>query len=239
LVIHLEKPLLLMRFQLNKAIKSQLKLIKKMETKIINNLINAFEAKLDILNVFMNMGASTDEIENLQNTIKQKLPGSYIQLLKKYNGEKRILGFMAGFGYSSIEDVIRDWAFFKNAPETQPAGINQLKKIKNTLYSPKRIPFAHDGSGNFICIDYDPNFDGISGQILYLPAGDPEPISVIADNFDNFLTLIIEKIESEELELIDEREDWDEEDWDKAEINFCKTWKDDWTDIAEEYNSKL
>ena len=62
-MIHLEKPLLLMGFQLNKAIKSQLKLInKKMETKIIDSLINAFEAKLDILNIFMNKPLFTSKM---------------------------------------------------------------------------------------------------------------------------------------------------------------------------------
>ncbi|WP_264550970.1 SMI1/KNR4 family protein [Flavobacterium sp. N2038] len=210
-----------------------------METQLVKRLIGLFKSKLDILDEFMNVGATSNEIKDLENFIGQKLPESYTDLLQTYNGEKRILCFMAGFGYLNIEEVKQEWEFFKNSPYCTPEGITQKDKIKKTLYSDKRIPFGHDGSGNFLCIDFDPETQGLAGQILYLPAGDPEPISVIADNFDHFLLFLIEKIESEELKLIDEREDWDEEDWEKADICFEKNWKNDWTDIAEEYNIKF
>jgi cell wall assembly regulator SMI1 len=210
-----------------------------METQLVKKLIGLFKSKLDILDELMNVGATSNEIKDLENFIGQKLPESYTDLLQTYNGEKRVLCFMAGFGYLNIEEVKQEWEFFKNSPYCTPEGITQKDKIKNTLYSDKRIPFGHDGSGNFLCIDFDPETQGLPGQILYLPAGDPEPISVIADNFDDFLLFLIEKIESEELKLIDEREDWDVEDWEKADISFEKNWKDDWTDVAEEYNVKF
>ncbi|MBS7253886.1 SMI1/KNR4 family protein [Flavobacterium branchiicola] len=210
-----------------------------METQLIKKLIEAFKSKLDILDEFMNVGATSTEIKDLETFIGQKLPESYIDLLQTYNGEKRILCFMAGFGYLEIDDVKMQWEFFKNAPDCNAEGITQINKIKNTLYSVKRVPFGHDGSGNFLCIDFDPETEGLPGQILYLPTGDPEPISVIADNFDAFLLFLTEKIESEALKLTDEREDWDEEDWEMADIYFENTWKDDWTDIAEEYERKL
>lgn len=206
---------------------------------LTEKLITVYKSKLDILDKIMNIGAKDFEIKELEKFVEQKLPNSYIKLLEKYNGEKKVFNFMGGFSFSSIKDVKQDWIFFQQAPkDVIPAGINQEKKIKNILYSTKRIPFAHDGSGNFLCLDFCPNFDGKLGQILYLPSGDPEPISVIADSFDDFLNLIINKIESEKLKLIDERSDWDNKDWEKADIYMFKTWKNDWSDIAEEYNLK-
>lgn len=210
----------------------------KMKAEATVSLINVCKSKLDIFDRFMNKGATDVEIQELEKFTGQKLPASYIQLLKTYNGEKRSLGFLGGFGYLGIEEVKREWLFFKNAPDTKPEAINQVKKITDILYSTKRIPFAHDGSGNFLCIDFIPNTDGILGQIIYLPCGDPEPVSVIADNFEDFLNLIIGKIKSEKLKLVDEREDWDAKDWEKADIYFESTWNDDWSDIAEEYNTK-
>lgn len=210
-----------------------------MKSTLIEDYINAFKSKLDIFDQFMNAGAAADEINELEDFIDFKLPESHKELLKKYNGEKQFIGFMGGFGFLGTDEIKIQWNFFKEeAPEMEAEGINQVEKIKNTLYSPKRIPFAHDGSGNFLSIDFNPNTKGISGQILYLPTGDPEPIAVIADSFDDFLLLIIEKLDSQNLELIDEREDWDEEDWDKAEIYFQNNWENDWSDIAAEYNNK-
>jgi len=209
-----------------------------MGNKLIQKLSNVFKSKLDIFDIFMNKGANEKEILDLENLICQVLPVSYIDLLKTYNGEKR-LGIMAGYGFLSIEEIKIQWDFFRiSAGQREPESVYQKNKIKNELYSIKRIPFAHDGSGNFLCIDYDPASEGKSGQILYLPAGDPEPISVIADDFDAFLSLLIDAIISDKLKLTDERDEWDEEDWEKAEIYFEKTWRDDWTDIADGYNLK-
>lgn len=206
---------------------------------LVNKLFETFRSKLDIFDSFMNDGANEKDISDLEKYINQILPASYIDLLKTYNGEKKSLGVMAGFEFLTIKEVKVQWDFFKMAEgEREPDSVYQKNKIKNELYSVKRIPFGHDGSGNLLCIDYDPEIEGKNGQILYLPAGDPEPISVIADDFDEFLTFLIDAIISEKLELTDERDEWDEEDWEKAEIYFNKTWENDWTDIADEYNSR-
>ncbi|WP_428229666.1 SMI1/KNR4 family protein [Flavobacterium sp.] len=206
---------------------------------LIDQLKEAFKSKLDIFDSLMNEGANEKDILDLEKLVNQTLPKSYTDLLKVYNGEKEILGVMAGFGFLEIEDIKSQWDFFLiSAGQGEPDSIYQKDKIKNELYSVKRIPFAHDGSGNFLCIDYDPNIQGKSGQILYLPAGDPEPISVIADDFDEFLCFLIDAVITERLKLTDERDEWDEEDWHQAEIYFHKSWRDDWTDIADEYNLK-
>lgn len=209
-----------------------------MEPEVTASLINVCRGKLDIFDRFMNKGATIFEIEELEKFMNQKLPVSYIQLLKTYNGEKSSLGFLGGFAYLNTEEVKREWLFFKNAPGKKSEALNQVKKITNILYSAKRIPFAYDGSGNFLCIDFIPNAEGVLGQIIYLPCGDPEPVSVIADSFADFVNLMIGKIHSEKLKLVDEREDWDAKDWKKADIYFERTWSNDWSDIAEEYNAK-
>lgn len=210
-----------------------------MSKKSIIRLCEAFKSKLDIFDTFMNSGANEKDIIDLEKLINQVLPSLYIDLLKTYNGEKKAIGAMAGFEFLSIEEIKLQWEFFKMAEhKREPDSIYQKNKIKNELYSIKRVPFAHDGSGNFLCIDYDPNIDGKTGQILYLPAGDPEPISVIADNFDDFISFLIDSINNEKLELTDERDEWEDDEWEKAEIYFNRTWKNDWTDIADEYNLK-
>ncbi len=210
-----------------------------MNDKLTIRLSEAFKSKLDIFDTFMNNGANDKEIVDLEQSLNQNLPNSYIDLLKTYNGEKKSVGFMGGFGFLGTEEIVLQWDFFKTAESNiEPDSVYQKDKIKNELYSVKRIPFAHDGSGNFLCIDYDPSVEGKNGQILYLPTGDPEPVSVIADNFDEFLSFLIDAVTTEKLKLTDERDEWDEEDWEKADIYFERTWRNDWTDIADEYNLK-
>ncbi|WP_337967220.1 SMI1/KNR4 family protein [uncultured Flavobacterium sp.] len=210
-----------------------------MNDKLTIRLSEAFKSKLDIFDTFMNDGANDKEIVDLEKSLNQILPSSYIDLLKTYNGEKKSVGFMGGFGFLGTQEIVLHWDFFKiGINEREPDSVYQKDKIKNELFSIKRIPFAHDGSGNFLCIDYDPGVEGKNGQILYLPTGDPEPVSVIADNFDEFLSFLIDAVTTEKLKLTDERDEWDEEDWEKADIYFEHLWKDDWTDIADEYNLK-
>lgn len=121
--------------------------------------------------------------------------------------------------------------------------------VKNTLYNVKRLPFATDGSGQFLCIDYDPAEKGVYGQIIYLPCGEPEPVSVIADSFDDFVDLLIDEYKNDQFYIDDERTEWDEEEWEewrtndqsdysKVEINFEHKCRCDWTDIADKYNAK-
>ncbi|GAA3523686.1 hypothetical protein GCM10022393_43210 [Aquimarina addita] len=87
--------------------------------------------------------------------------------------------------------MINDINFFKENNSRYPESIYQDNMVKPDLYNPKRIPFATDESGQYLCIDYDPDTKGQYGQIIYLPCAEPEPISVIAKNFDEFLEFVM------------------------------------------------
>ncbi|MGQ3678902.1 SMI1/KNR4 family protein [Tenacibaculum discolor] len=127
--------------------------------------------------------------------------------------------------------------------------IYQKDLVKNILHSAKRLPFATDGSGQYLCIDYDPAEKGTYGQIIYLTCAEPEPVSVIADSFDDFVDFLIEEYKNDRFYIDDERTEWGEEEWtewrqdqqsdySKVEIIFGHTRRNDWTDIADKYNKK-
>ncbi|MEN2402466.1 SMI1/KNR4 family protein [Flavobacterium sp. MC2016-06] len=205
----------------------------------IDELIFTYKSKLDIFEELMNAGVTKDKTNELQVYFGQSLPEAYIELLNKFNGENRILCSMAGFGFTNITELKNSWDFFKNNEnQTIEKTTYQKNKVRPILFDRRRIPFAHDGSGNYLCLDFFPDELGDIGQIIYLPSGESESISVLFKNFDEFIEFLIEAIKTDKLALIDEREDWDDEEWEKAEIYFYKTWKDDWTDIADNYNEK-
>ncbi len=203
----------------------------------IDELVEAFKSKLDIFDNFMNKGVTDTIIVELETYSGQKLPQSYVDLLKKYNGEKKTLCCMAGFGFMNTREVKYNWDFFvKNEGKIEAKNVLQKQKVNPSLYNRNRIPFAHDGSGNYLCIDNFPNELGNKGQILYLPCGESEPLSVIFKDFDAFIIFLTSAVNTGKLALTDEREDFDEDEQEEAEICFYKTWSDDWTDIAGDYN---
>ncbi|MDY8137489.1 SMI1/KNR4 family protein [Aquimarina sp. 2201CG5-10] len=207
-------------------------------------LIQKFKSKLDIFNLFLSERATDEEITKAEKIIGITFPKTLKDLLRITNGEgnkkyKYGIGLgILGLYFLSIDEIIMEWQRFKEWDDYEKE-VYQERLLITNIYNPKRIPFASDGSGQLLCIDFDPNTHGDKGQIIYLPCGEPEPTSVIAKNFDDYVEFIIKSIETERIVLVDEREDWDEEDWENAELYFEKTWKDDWTDVADEYNANM
>jgi cell wall assembly regulator SMI1 len=167
------------------------------------------------------------------------------KLLKKHNGEKKFLGIL-GHMFLSAEEIIQHWNSNKQmADQIDKDGdegqrlYHQKELLKEkSFFDTKRLPFAWDGSGQFLSIDYTPGPMGKIGQILYIPKGEPEPMSVIASDFSECITFITHSIQSERLALMDDRAEYEEDEQHFAEVNFYKTWNQDWTEIADAYTAK-
>ncbi|MEZ0539545.1 SMI1/KNR4 family protein [Fibrella arboris] len=50
--------------------------------------------------------------------------------------------------------------------------------------------------GAYLCIDYEPASGGKIGQIIHLPLGDTDPITAVADSFDDFLRFLVVDLDS-------------------------------------------
>jgi len=222
------------------------------QTNKVEELIEVAKSKVtEDLGNFLNKGATDEELIKLEEVSGFNLPISLKKLLRYANGEGDNKLAMLGLFFSSIDRIISDINQFRKWNNCFPESIFQDNMVKPNLYNPNRIPFATDESGQYLCIDYDPDSNGHYGQIIYLPCAEPEPISVIATNFDEFLQFIINSLQEDRLIFRDSREvDWEEDDWEYwrteenadlrkiDELYFEKRWRDDWTDIAQEYNEK-
>ncbi|MBT32601.1 MAG: transcriptional regulator [Thalassobius sp.] len=206
----------------------------------IEQLFETLSSKLDIYESFLNEGASEPEIKEIEKATGLSVPELLLQLLQKYNGEKKTLGFL-GLRFLSCSEIIAQWKLLDQI-SSQP-DFNEGERLyfqpelltAKSFFSNKRLPFAHDGSGQLLCIDYIPGEKGNEGQIIYLPTAEPEPMSVIASSFDSFIQFIIKALQSGSLALYDDRDDYEDDEQHFAEIYFYKQWKQDWTDIAVEY----
>lgn len=141
---------------------------------LVQEFLDSHSKKLKDFTDFMNPGATDEEINTLEKSLGRSLPDSYKELLKAHNGEKLIMA-MAGFAFLSTDEVLQQWKWFSE-PKSGGARVHALfqdRMILPQLYNTARIPFAHDGSGQYLCFDYAPDVNGRAGQIIYLPVVNP------------------------------------------------------------------
>lgn len=205
-------------------------------------LINLYKSKIDVLDLFLAKPATQKELDEVEKITGLIIPQTLKDLLSITNGGGNETysgkGLMCAFELLSTQEIISYWNFFNGNIEKD---VYQKELLNSNLYGKSRLPFAHDGSGQHLCIDYMPEKKGKMGQIIYLPCAEPEPMSVIFKDFDEYIDFVIESLNSSRLKIQDERtewEDWDEDDWENIDLHVYKTWKDDWTDIADEYNER-
>ncbi len=203
-----------------------------MKNKVLKEFLEVVKSKIPNYKKRMRVGCSEEDLTELERIIKRKLPDTYRMLLLTFNGEQQeTVSLMGGFCLLSVKRVIREYEFIKTNISDE-ADVFQPNLIQPHHYQKERIPFADDGSGNFISIDYEPGIDGKEGQIIYLPLGEPEPMSVIFNNFDEYLKFLTNAIIDGKVQVEEYNDDG------KKTFNFVKTWRDDWTDIAEQFVQK-
>jgi cell wall assembly regulator SMI1 len=73
----------------------------------------------------------------------------------------------------SIDEIIRQWEKWDSLleqfhDEDGPYTSDPDEGVKNSWWNPLWVPFTHDGSGNHICIDLDPDTKGTWGQVIQM-----------------------------------------------------------------------
>jgi len=124
----------------------------------------------------LNTGADNDELAILEKTFPQ-LGEDFKEVYKISNGQNRrsTVNMFPGFRLLSLAEIkneISQWEVLSN--EEQEIGINSEEdyvsypndSIRKVYYSSLWLPFAIDGGGNFIAVDYDPEQSGTVGQII-------------------------------------------------------------------------
>ncbi|WP_223834311.1 SMI1/KNR4 family protein [Spirosoma profusum] len=77
-----------------------------MENPILEAFLSAVRSKIPNIDECMNDGCSEEEIAELEQTVGKQLPKSYVDLLRKFNGEKKLVLFMGGFVLMNIKKVL-------------------------------------------------------------------------------------------------------------------------------------
>lgn len=164
-------------------------------------LKNNAPSLLDLLNP----GAQQSQVAELEFLIGKKLPPDFIQFYAVHDGQSHGNGRQNLINCEEllpIEYIIHKWKMLKQLLDDgsfffdgEQLTSEPEKGINNYWWSPSWIPFTHDGSGNYTCIDLDPTIEGKFGQVIRI-WHDVPCREMYAKSFGEYFSNYLEGLES-------------------------------------------
>jgi cell wall assembly regulator SMI1 len=153
-------------------------------------------------NLEFDSGVTQNAISEFEDYLGRKLPSDFVKSLLTHASAKKIIPCPYGLkAYSllSIDEMIEVWlemndrydrlfkSFDHGRVKSSPGVIQQW-------WAPYWLPFATEGSGDFMCIDLCPTYPGILGQVLWVPHDSPKRL-ILADSTFDFLSELANNFE--------------------------------------------
>jgi len=120
-----------------------------------------------------------------QQDIGVTIPKEYKEFVKKYGG----IELTNYYALSTPEVVIESWEVWVHLLNGGDFGDNVATPkgpVKADWWNKKWVPITEDGSGNSICLDYDPAPGGKKGQVIQMWHDDSER-KVLAPSFKSWV----------------------------------------------------
>lgn len=149
------------------------------------------EAQEEGLSARLASGAREEDLEAAEQRMGVRLPEDVRESYRRHDGEREHLGLFGGWGWMSLREVVKEWAFERYAP---PSPRNRSRgPVKPLEWSPRWIPLIADGAGDFLCVDLDPPEDGTPGQVISYYHDDPERIRMTR-SFTSWLSRFADRL---------------------------------------------
>ncbi len=180
-----------------------------------NKLIKWFQLKLPEVLEDLNEPAKLAQISSLEEKLGLELPESFKDLYLIHNGQKGDIntGVFYGLEFLSLDGIYDQWKSWADLVDTEgEEGMKDLNMFSKShvnglikaIYANKRwVPFAHDWGGNFLGVDFDPDENGIYGQIINFGRDEDEKF-VIANSFSEFIDWYIGELNSGNYNIVHE-----------------------------------
>ena len=150
----------------------------------------------------LNEGASEADFSALEAAVWLQLPDDIKEVYRVCNGQSEDSAFLfAGQEWLSLARIGEEWSVWKglydsgdfpNEEEGQSAPDDAA--VRSLWWSPKWLPFTHDGAGNHLCWDFDPSDEGNAGQVIHY-YHDDALIELKAASFTEWLEEYVEAVE--------------------------------------------
>ena len=141
--------------------------------------------------------ASIADFDNFKKACGYDLPEKLKRIYAINNGQDPdcMIGVWWGLSFIPIEQLLQH-----HMNKSQPIDMSDQdrsfpsKSIKLQNVNPLWIPFAEDGSFNYLAVDMDPDVNGAVGQVINY-GRDERDKYVIATDIEQFLLFMTEEIE--------------------------------------------
>lgn len=173
--------------------------------KIVNYLFDKVAEKITDFNDRINLPCNENLILRFEDNLGVILPIIYKEILMQFNGDKEFIGWCGGYHFLEIEIVQSIWQ-------------SDFQDEK------RKIPFASDYGGQFLCINLNLENKETYGTIIYFSfrKDKEENQRILFKSFNNFLEFIITSIDNEQLAFYREDED----------VSYLESqWDDEWSNI--------
>ncbi|HTD03814.1 SMI1/KNR4 family protein [Undibacterium sp.] len=170
----------------------------------LNAIKQIFSDKNALELMQLNPGASEEELLELERHLGVTLPADFKEYLSVHNGQQGQDGMIFNEPLLSIEQIKDEWTTWYEIGEdgtmnddcAEFMSANPVGHVKPMYTNPKWIPFTHDGGGNHIGIDLDPDVKGTLGQVIIFGRDEDEK-SVMATSFTEFLATVVHHLKNQ------------------------------------------
>jgi internalin A len=167
-----------------------------------NRIIVWFSSHLPEVIADLNPPATMSELEYAQKMLGIELPQDLKDLYLIANGQKeQSYGVFFGYSFLSLGRMLEHWSMWKNLFVEDPQyGMDQVRTsvppstIKLQYINNAWIPFTIDGLLNHFGLDFDPDQDGIKGQIINFGRYANQKV-LLTTSFADFLTWVANNLE--------------------------------------------
>lgn len=185
--------------------------VKKSVSELWANMVQLLEERSPGISICFNPPANESELMGIEKKMGLTLPQELRQLYLCNNGQNENgMGILSGLDFLPLEELYIQWEIWRvlkeGATKEQMKILSErcssfpFQAIKKIYTNEGWLPMTHDGAGNHIGVDLDPDCNGNVGQIINF-GRDEDQKFVIARNLREYLTLVIGWIEGGYLEV--------------------------------------
>jgi len=162
------------------------------------------QSNLPVIIEDLNGPASIKEIESVEEKVGVKFPVEFKELYLAYNGQKGEIntGPFYGLTFLTLDQMYDEWESWATIVDND--GENEFLSdlcsshvkgaVKSDYANKKWVPFAYDGGGNFLGLDFDPSDRGTSGQVINFGA-DENVKYILGSSFSEFVDWYVDQLE--------------------------------------------
>jgi cell wall assembly regulator SMI1 len=146
--------------------------------------------------------ASEQELAARERALGVALPDEFAESYRLHNGQRRDVPGLTEMGWLlPLKEAVaqrRVWKELLDGGHFVGVSSEPDVGVRDDWWSPKWIPFTHDGGGNHLCIDLDPAPGGSVGQVILMWHDDPRR-ELRAGSFGGWLSEFAARLERGEL----------------------------------------